>query len=86
MYVDDLNDTAPKFLNPPHIKISENTLPGEIVFTLDAFDADSNSILKYTIVTDDGDGDSVDDGERGEDIFDLEENTGARRLKVLVDV
>ena len=78
MYVDDLNDTAPKFLNPPHIKISENTLPGEIVFTLDAFDADSNTILKYTIVTDDSD--SV--GERGLDIFDLEENTGALRLKV----
>ena len=82
MYVNDLNDTAPKFVNPPHIKISENTLPGEIVFTLDAFDADSNSILKYTIVTDDGD----NVGERGEDIFDLEENTGALRLKVLVNI
>ena len=47
--VEDINDTPPVFEDLSTVKFSEDTLPGETIASLRAFDADLNSHVAYSI-------------------------------------
>ena len=64
MFIEDINDTPPRYEMSPSILFSENTLPGELVTTVTAVDADKDGSIKFSLVS----GDT--------EIFNLEENSG----------
>lgn len=68
-----MNDTPPTFASYSTIKFSEDTLPGEVVATLSASDADLESKIKYSLVS----------GATG--TFTIDENTGDLSILHTVD-
>ena len=51
--LEDVNDTPPVFEDFSTIRFSEDTLPGEVVTTIRAYDADLESSVEYSLVAGD---------------------------------
>ena len=51
--MEDVNDTPPVFEDFSTIRFSEDTLPGEVVTTIRAYDADLESVVQYSLVSGD---------------------------------
>ena len=48
--MEDINDSSPIFEDSSTIRFSEDTLPGEIIHTLKAYDPDLDNAVQYSIV------------------------------------
>ena len=66
VYIEDINDTPPRYEMSPSILFSENTLPGELVTTITVVDADKDGTIKFSLIS----GDT--------EIFNLDENSGMK--------
>ena len=48
--IEDVNDTPPIFDDFSTIVFSEDTLPGEVITNIKAYDGDQGSVVEYSIV------------------------------------